>query len=306
MSFTVCRYNEADTHDFTEATLAVMRSSEYKQKASLESAPESVDCLTLVHYLFEKTMGVRIPLTHIGNMVGQLNACKEWSVLEIPPEAFQNGDLLFTEKVDQEGVEKFNRTAFITHVGIFLQLSPIAPKRILHTTKLFKRPVFHTVDAFRKFYQQTLSTDQAILYIDHRDPDRQKKGKFDKKHRAVFRQVVLLKKEEYNGIVPSPSPRDLVSTTSRASSREGSRPGSTPPGVRIRTPTPHPLSPSPVPHEFTLRFSIGSKNVPPDHSRMSGAGLRRPSVTFPSNGTGLLTRSLSDQAYVTRSPGDQV
>lgn len=300
MSFIVCRHNEAASCDFTAATLEVMSNSKYKQKAPLESAPDHVDCLTLVHFLFAQSMKTRIPLTHIGNMVGQLNACKEWRVLEIAPEELQNGDLLFAEKVEEEGAQKFTQTAYITHVGIFLQLSPHAPKRILHTTKMFKRPVFHTFDVFRKFYKQTLDTKQAIHHIDHRDSDRRRKGQFDIRMRAFFRQVALDSAEAYNGVVPSPSPREWGLTASRSSSREeGDRPGSTPPGVRIRTPTPRLGSRGPSPISFAPRtHSIGNGRAHPSaREETPAAALRRPLVSLvPPTTAAALIRSTSDRA----------
>jgi cell wall-associated NlpC family hydrolase len=127
----------------------------YKKPALREEAPNRADCLTLIHYLFKKAIRMNIPLTYIGDMPRLLSK-RGWKVTIIKESEAQSGDLLF--------VKDKNQSKFLSHVAVFLN-----PDSLFHCCRKAKTAVEQKSDDFFTNYEQKLTSDESILYIDPRN-----------------------------------------------------------------------------------------------------------------------------------------
>ncbi len=140
----------------------------YRVHPTLEEAPHVTDCLTSIHYLFKKALQIEIELTWIGDMPRELaKRPKEWKILLLDRQDAQFGDILFTKHS--------KRRKRLSHVGMIF-----GPNTIFHCSSELKTAQVVEDKEFFASYEQVLSLEEALRYIDPRNIEERTK------HRGLF------------------------------------------------------------------------------------------------------------------------
>ena len=114
------------------------------------------DCLTSIHYIFNRAIGVDIPLAYIGDMPRHLFVKSEWKSLMVPIEEIQCGDLLFVKNRENEKL--------LSHIALVMEVD-----RIFHCCPKFGTAVIQSNEDFFSLYEQRLNFKKMIRYIDPRN-----------------------------------------------------------------------------------------------------------------------------------------
>ena len=131
----------------------------YEKMAPIESAPNQADCLTSIHYIFRKAIGVHVPLTLVGDMPRRLLSLGEWKFCKVDQKEAHCGDLLFAKRITD--------SKLIAHAALILD-----PNRIFHCRK-DRGAVVETFEEFHSVFEQKLTYEQ-IRYIDPRNKEMRK------------------------------------------------------------------------------------------------------------------------------------
>lgn len=115
-----------------------------------EDAPNQTDCLTAVAYLIFKATREKIPITYIGDMPRELEA-KGWSILHIPSDELQDGDLVFCKN------KKAHRR--IHHVALY------AHGKLVHSCRSGMQE--ETPDKYFSRFIQPYSDDEGRCLLTH-------------------------------------------------------------------------------------------------------------------------------------------
>lgn len=172
----------AHAEGFKAAAAKLAGKTIYRAHPANEDAPQITDCLTAVHYLFKETLKTDIPLTWIGDMPRQLASFGEWRVLSIERKDAQLGDLIFTKNKI--------RPKLLSHVGMIF-----GPDRVFHCCRNLKTARIEFDEDFFSVYEQHLSLDKALRYIDPRNSALRKEhqGLFLRNPRAISDEETTLK-----------------------------------------------------------------------------------------------------------------
>lgn len=125
--------------------------------AHREAAPWKADCLTSIWYIYKKAFDVDMPITWIGNMPRAISSCKDWTLLEVPPDNLKPGDLLFVKNVGKKRL--------ISHIAMV-----ISEKFIFHCSNDLGA-VIQSTSEFFSLYEQQLTSSEIVRYIDFRDKE---------------------------------------------------------------------------------------------------------------------------------------
>ncbi len=139
--------------DLLEAVLPDLSTTIYERRAPLEAAPLKTDCLTSIHYLFSKALGIHIPLTFVGDMPRQLRS-SGWDFHVVDIAELRSGDLLFLKRKEEPRL--------IIHAALVLSVD-----RIVHCKRDIGI-VLESIDSVFEVYEQQIHEDQ-LIYIDYRN-----------------------------------------------------------------------------------------------------------------------------------------
>lgn len=151
----VLRPSTVDPKELRDCALRLVRNTVYQKQAKCEEAPIITDCLTAIHYIFQKALHTHIPITYIGDMPRQLVSYSAWRPLNIKREEARCGDLFF--------VQKLGKKSLITHVAMFLD-----PDTLFHSNYDAQTAIVENFEDFQKRYNQSLNFRRAVRYIDSR------------------------------------------------------------------------------------------------------------------------------------------
>jgi len=160
MTITIHRYPLAHQADLSEAAEAIFNEAKYTKDARIEDAPNEVDCLTMVHYIFKESLGVALDLTYIGSMPGQLHALG-WDVKVISIQELESGDVIFATSS--------KRAAFITHTAIYVKGIGGLDSGFLHVSQTRGHAEVIHPHNFLRHYSQILTAEFELRHIDPRD-----------------------------------------------------------------------------------------------------------------------------------------
>lgn len=99
-------------------------------------------------------------------MPRKLISLEEWDLIECPIKDIQCGDVFFTKNT--------NKPKLISHVALVID-----PNKIFHCTPLLQKAVIQSKEEFFSFYEQKLSIEKTLCYVDPRNKElRSKEGMF--------------------------------------------------------------------------------------------------------------------------------
>ena len=134
----------------------------YKNPVYIEEATDGFfDCLTLVHYIYWEVAKVKMTLEYIGNMPRRLNATDEWQFMQVSSNDLQCGDLIF--------LKNKRHRKLLGHIVFAL-----GNDQIFHCSRTLGKARIETLNKCFETYEQALSPDKALRYIDPRDKEQRK------------------------------------------------------------------------------------------------------------------------------------
>lgn len=129
----------------------------YKNPVYIEEGPNGFfDCLTLVEYIYRKVAKVEITLEYIGNMPRRLHASDQWKFMQVSSDELQCGDLIF--------LKNKNHRKLLGHIVFAL-----GNDQIFHCSRSLGKARIETLEECFEAYEQRLSPEKALCYIDPRD-----------------------------------------------------------------------------------------------------------------------------------------
>jgi hypothetical protein len=146
-----------------ESALDDLRTTSYQRRAPLEDAPFKTDCLTSIHYIFQKAFNHPLPLDLVGDLPRLLSR-SGWTLKLIDSNDLLLGDLIFLKRKSE--------LKRIAHAALV-----IGPNQVFHC----KRDAGATIESIEEVwavFEQTLKED-LLKYIDPRNTDlRGKHGRY--------------------------------------------------------------------------------------------------------------------------------
>jgi hypothetical protein len=133
---------------------SLLGSTTYKRMAPLEEAPLYTDCLTSIHYIFQRAWGLEMSLTFIGDLPRSLLDSRKWTPLFVDQKEILPGDLLF--------VKNIMRPRLVEHAVLSL-----GGDQYFHCRKLEGARI-ESLDELYTQFEQKLTTD-IFRYIDPRN-----------------------------------------------------------------------------------------------------------------------------------------
>jgi cell wall-associated NlpC family hydrolase len=156
MTIYVFRYAEIQENAFINVASELLGKTTYRRSAPREEAPRVTDCLTSIHYIFQCSMKINIPLTFIGDMPRALVAYSEWKFLKINIKDAKTGDVLFVKNKKNEKL--------LSHIAIMIEAD-----KIFHCSHLFGTAIIQSKEDFFALYEQKLNFKKMVSYIDSRN-----------------------------------------------------------------------------------------------------------------------------------------
>ena len=145
-----------------QSAISHLKGTIYEQRAPLEMAPFKSDCLTSIHYIYQRVLRVDFPTVFVGDMPRTLLSTGQWRLMEIDQKEASAGDLIFAKRILT--VKLISHAAFV--------LGPHA----IFNCRGDLGAVVETWDDFFSVFEQKLSETQ-IHYIDPRNKELRAKYK---------------------------------------------------------------------------------------------------------------------------------
>jgi hypothetical protein len=155
-SIYIFRCSSVQIEPLIKAASELVGKTSYRRPALREEAPTVTDCLTSIHYIFKRALGIYIPLAFIGDMPRQLLSFSEWNALKIEINEAQCGDILFVRNKKNEKL--------LSHIAVIIEVD-----KIFHCCPYFGTAVIQSRDDFFSLYEQKLNFKEMARYIDPRN-----------------------------------------------------------------------------------------------------------------------------------------
>lgn len=138
-----------------ESVLDALEKTIYQKGVSLKEAPTKTDCITSIHYIFQKAFNYSLPRAWVGDMPRELSQ-SGWTKEIVSSKDVKVGDLIFLKRRSEQRL--------VIHAALV-----IGPDRIFHC-KRDAGAVIESIAKVWEVYEQALKSD-LLRYVDYRNVD---------------------------------------------------------------------------------------------------------------------------------------